>query len=152
MKEFQIDNDVESKGDEKEFSNQLITKPRELYFALDGAQPKKEHVENNANEHKESKERVVLSAQVNYIIPDFDGEIGNKKIHNHFCRQQRSFRFYLKGVASRPGFEFSPTRGERCGQHRMQNLSFSKLGDLCNCWKFRKNCLGINFYLAFYFS
>lgn len=78
MKEFQIDNDVESKCEEKEFSNQLITKPRELYFALDGAQPKKD-VEDNANEHKESKEKVVLSKQVNFIIPDFDGEIGSKK-------------------------------------------------------------------------
>lgn len=51
-KEFQIDNDAESKRDEKEFSNQALTKPKELYVTLDGAQPKKEHVEHNANERK----------------------------------------------------------------------------------------------------
>lgn len=77
-KEFQIDNDAESKRDEKEFSNQALTKPKELYVTLDGAQPKKEHVEHNANE---SKEKVVLATQLDFIIPDFDGEIGKKKIH-----------------------------------------------------------------------
>lgn len=51
-KEFQINNDAESKRDEKEFSNQALTKPKELYVTLDGAQPKKEHVEHNANERK----------------------------------------------------------------------------------------------------
>jgi hypothetical protein len=81
-KEFQIDNDAESKRDEKEFSNQALTKPKELYVTLDGAQPKKEHVEHNANERKESKEKVVLATQLDFIIPDFDGEIGKKKI-NH---------------------------------------------------------------------
>jgi hypothetical protein len=36
----------------KNFSNQALTKPKELYVTLDGAQPKKEHVEHNANERK----------------------------------------------------------------------------------------------------
>ena len=65
--------DAESKRDEKEFSNQALTKPKELYVTLDGAQPKKEHVEHNTNERKE---KVVLATQLDFIIPDFDGEIG----------------------------------------------------------------------------
>ncbi|CAK7353916.1 unnamed protein product [Dovyalis caffra] len=41
-KKFQIDNDVEREREEKEFSNQFITKPKEL-VRLDGAEPKEEH-------------------------------------------------------------------------------------------------------------
>lgn len=84
---FQTDNDLESER-EKAFSNQFITKLKEICVTLDVAKQKKNVDEQNVNESKDSKDKVQLAMQMESLFMILILKFIAQNSYYHYCLLQ----------------------------------------------------------------
>ncbi|KAG6737670.1 hypothetical protein POTOM_059198 [Populus tomentosa] len=82
-----IDNDLESER-EKAFSNQFITKLKEICVTRDVAKQKKNDDEQNVNESKDSKDKVQLAMQMESLFMILILKFIAQNSYYHYCLLQ----------------------------------------------------------------
>lgn len=142
---------------EKAFSNQFITKLKEIGVALDVAKQKKNVDEQNVNESNDSKDKVQLAMQMESLFMILILKFIAQNSYYHYCLLQ-SGSYLMEVTAHYVGFATSTLQYSRLSfcQARAQTakegriISFCIEGYFCNFqifWKVLENFLGLGYFL-----